>query len=92
MPRKLLAALIAEGHEADSVKSLQLQGIENGALYQLGASDYDLCFTRDAVFKTCDVEVRRAFEIGSCSDSANPTRRICAAIPHRVFEDRLVKA
>jgi hypothetical protein len=42
MPRKLLAALIAEGHEADSVKSLQLQGIENGALYQLAASDYDL--------------------------------------------------
>ena len=50
MPRKLLAALIAEGHEADSVKSLQLQGIENGALYQLAASDYDLCFTRDAEF------------------------------------------
>jgi predicted nuclease of predicted toxin-antitoxin system len=50
MPRKLLAALIAEGHEADSVKSLQLQGIENGALYELAASDYDLCFTRDAEF------------------------------------------
>jgi hypothetical protein len=32
------------------VKSLQLQGIENGALYQLAASDYDLCFTRDAEF------------------------------------------
>jgi predicted nuclease of predicted toxin-antitoxin system len=50
MPRKLLAALIAEGHEAGSVKSLQLQGIENGALYQLAATDYDLCFTRDAEF------------------------------------------
>jgi hypothetical protein len=34
MPRKLLAALVAEGHEVDSVKSLQLQGIDNGALYQ----------------------------------------------------------
>lgn len=50
MPRKLLAALVAEGHEVDSVKSLQLQGIDNGALYQFAASNYDLCFTRDAEF------------------------------------------
>jgi hypothetical protein len=50
MPRKLLPALIAEGHEVDSVKSLQLQGIDNGALYELAATDYDLCFTRDAEF------------------------------------------
>ena len=50
MPRKLLAALVEEGHEVDSVKSLQLQGIDNGALYELAASDYDLCFTRDAEF------------------------------------------
>src|SRR5437660_841634 len=34
----------------DSVKSLQLQGIDNGALYQFAASNYDLCFTRDAEF------------------------------------------
>lgn len=33
MPRKLLGALIAEGQEVDSVKSLKLQGIDNGALY-----------------------------------------------------------
>jgi hypothetical protein len=50
MPRKLLAALVAEGHEVDSVKSLQLVGIENGTLYQMAASSYDLCFTRDAEF------------------------------------------
>jgi predicted nuclease of predicted toxin-antitoxin system len=50
MPRKLLAALVAEGHEVDSVKSLQLQGIDNGALYQFAASNYDLCFTRDEEF------------------------------------------
>jgi hypothetical protein len=50
MPRKLLAALVAEGHEVDSVKSLQLAGIANGALYQMAASNYDLCFTRDAEF------------------------------------------
>jgi predicted nuclease of predicted toxin-antitoxin system len=50
MPRKLLVALVAEGYEVDSVKSLQLQGIDNGALYQFAASNYDLCFTRDAEF------------------------------------------
>lgn len=50
MPRKLQAALVGEGHETDSVKSLQLQGIDNGALYQLAVSNYDLCFTRDAEF------------------------------------------
>ena len=50
MPRKLLAALVAEGHEVDSVRSLQLAGIDNGALYQMAASNYDLCFTRDAEF------------------------------------------
>ena len=50
MPHKLLAALKAEGHDVDSIKSLQLQGIDNGALYQFAASNYDLCFTRDAEF------------------------------------------
>ena len=50
MPRKLLAALTAEGHEVDSIQSLQLQGIDNGALYQLAVTSYDLCFTRDAEF------------------------------------------
>jgi hypothetical protein len=50
MPRKLLAALLAEGHAVDSVKSLQMQGIDNGALYEFAASNYDLCFTRDAEF------------------------------------------
>ena len=50
MPRKLVAALVAEGHEVDSVKSLQMQGIDNGALYQFALSNYDLCFTRDAEF------------------------------------------
>ena len=52
MPRKLRAVLIAEGHDVDSVRSLQLQGIDNGALYQFAASSYDLCFTRDAEFST----------------------------------------
>ena len=50
MPRKLLAALIAEHHEVHSVGSLRLDGIDNGALYELAAREYDLCFTRDAEF------------------------------------------
>ena len=50
MPLKLLGALIAEGQEVDSIKSLKLQGIDNGALYRMAASNYDLCFTRDAEF------------------------------------------
>ena len=50
MPRKLLSALVTEGHEVDSVKSLHLQGIDNGALYEFAATNYDLCFTRDAEF------------------------------------------
>ena len=50
MPRKLQAALSAEGHDVDSVKSLRLDGIDNGALYELATREYDLCFTRDAEF------------------------------------------
>ena len=50
MPRKLRDALIAEGHEVDSVRSLRLDGIDNGALYELAAREYDFCFTRDAEF------------------------------------------
>lgn len=50
MPRKLRDALTAEGHEVHSVRSLRLDGIDNGALYALAAREYDLCFTRDAEF------------------------------------------
>jgi hypothetical protein len=71
MPRKLLAALVGEGHEADSVKSLQLQGIDNGALYELAASAYDLCFTRDAEFSRRVLSKPAVLEIGPCSYSAN---------------------
>ncbi len=34
LPRKLVAALRAEGHEVESVHTLQLQGLENGRLYE----------------------------------------------------------
>jgi len=50
MPRKLRDALAAEGHEVHSVRSLRLDGIDNGALYELAAREYDFCFTRDSEF------------------------------------------
>jgi hypothetical protein len=50
MPRKLVDALVAEGHEVHSVRSLRLDGIDNGTLYELATRAYDLCFTRDAEF------------------------------------------
>jgi len=50
MPRKLQDALTAEGHEVHSIRSLRLDGIDNGALYELAMREYDLCFTRDAEF------------------------------------------
>jgi hypothetical protein len=83
MPRKLLAALVAEGHEVDSVKSLQLQGIDNGALYQFAASNYDLCFTRDAEFSR-RVQSRPTARLKLArGNSANPPRRIRSAIHQR---------
>ena len=50
MPRKLLAALVTEGYEVDSVESLQMQGIFNGTLNKFAAANHNLCFTRDAEF------------------------------------------
>jgi predicted nuclease of predicted toxin-antitoxin system len=50
LPRKLVAALRTEGHEAESVHTLRLQGLENGKLYEFARDSFDLCFTRDAGF------------------------------------------
>lgn len=50
LPESLLAALRKLGHQADSVNSLRLKGLANGALYRKVAHDYDLLFTRDAGF------------------------------------------
>ena len=47
---QIVNALTVEGHQVDSIKSLQLQGIDNGALYEFAVANYDLCFTRDAEF------------------------------------------
>ena len=59
LPRKLLAALRVEGHEVESVHTLRLQGLENGALYEIARDRFDLCFTRDLGFaRTVRSDVR----------------------------------
>lgn len=50
LPRKLVAALRAEGHDVESVCTLRLQGLENGRLYEFARDSFDLCFTRDFGF------------------------------------------
>ena len=52
LPRKLVAALRAEGHEVESVHTLRLDGLENGKLYEFACDNFDLCFTRDVAFAT----------------------------------------
>ena len=50
MPRKLIEALRNEGHRVESVLSLRLAGVDNGRLYRLALTTYDLLFTKDAGF------------------------------------------
>ena len=50
LPRKLVAALRAEGHEVESVLTLRMQGLDNGRLYQFAVQNFELCFTRDFGF------------------------------------------
>jgi len=50
LPRKLVAALRAEGHEVESVITLRMQGLDNGRLYQFAIQNFELCFTRDFGF------------------------------------------
>ena len=50
LPRKLVAALRAEGHEVESVITLRMQGLDNGKLYQFAIQNFDVCFTRDFGF------------------------------------------
>ena len=50
LPRKLVSALGAEGHEVESVHTLRLQGLENGKLYEFARDTFDICFTRDRGF------------------------------------------
>ena len=50
LPRKLVAALRAEGHEVESVHTLRKQGLDNGGLYLFALANFELCFTRDFGF------------------------------------------
>ncbi len=50
LPESLAAGLRGLGHQTDSINSLRLKGLDNGALYREVAQGYDLCFTRDAGF------------------------------------------
>jgi len=50
LPRKLVLALRAEGHQVESVTTLRLQGLDNGRLYEFALQNFDLCFTRDFGF------------------------------------------
>ena len=50
LPRKLVIALRAEGHDTESVHTLRMQGLDNGKLYDFARQNFDLCFTRDAGF------------------------------------------
>jgi len=50
LPRKLVTALRAQGHEVESVHTLRMQGLDNGRLYQFAREKFELCFTRDAGF------------------------------------------
>ena len=50
LPRKLVAALRAEGHKVESVITLRMQGLDNGKLYQFAIQNFEVCFTRDFGF------------------------------------------
>jgi predicted nuclease of predicted toxin-antitoxin system len=50
LPRKLVAALRADGHEVESIHTLRMQGLDNGKLYQFAVQNFEICFTRDFGF------------------------------------------
>jgi hypothetical protein len=50
LPIRLATAIGHEGHFVETVKSLRLAGVDNGALYALAVREFDFFFTRDAHF------------------------------------------
>ena len=50
LPRKLVAALRAEGHKVEPVYTLRMQGMDSGRLYQFARENFELCLTRDSGF------------------------------------------
>jgi hypothetical protein len=70
-----------------------MAGIDDGTRYQMAASNYDLCFTRDGEFSR-RVLSKRAARLKLVHVVIPQTRQdeFCAAIPGRVSEDRLFKS
>ena len=50
LPRKLVAALRAEGHIVESVHTLRMDGMDNGSLYRFARENFEICFARDGGF------------------------------------------
>ncbi len=80
MPRKLIEALAAEGHQVQSVKTLRLAGIDNGTLYALAQRDFDLGFTRDADF------AKRARE----SKTAGSFKLLRVTLPQQIQDEFVI--
>lgn len=71
VPESVRVALGQLGHQADSIASLRLKGLENGRLYREVAQSYDLFFTKDRDF----VRTVRAI------DSPAPVKVLLVTIP-----------
>jgi len=63
LPRKLVVALRAEGHDVESVHTLNLAGLANGKLYEFAHDIFDLCFTRDIGFANNIRQLTRAYRL-----------------------------
>jgi Domain of unknown function (DUF5615) len=59
LPRKLVAALRAEGHEVESVIKLRMQGLDNGKFYQFAVQNFEVCFTLILVSSTMFARAKR---------------------------------
>lgn len=63
MPVSLAKALREAGQEVETVKSLKLAGIDNGALLRLARQRFDLCFSKDGDFAKRAREARGATKL-----------------------------
>ncbi len=63
IPESLSVALERLGHQVDTVNRLNLKGIDNGTLYRQVATDYDLCFTKDAGFARNVRQIRQQSQV-----------------------------
>ena len=59
LPRKLVTALRAEGHEVESVITLRMQGLDNGRLYQFAIQNFACVSRAIPVSSTMFVRAKR---------------------------------